>query len=59
VHHQHRRAECHQAQRDEVLADVERRLRRQARDGDGRIGRPRQVYTGETQRSYIPMDQRK
>jgi citrate synthase len=28
-------------------------------DGDGRIGRPRQVYTGETQRSYIPMDQRK
>jgi citrate synthase len=29
------------------------------RDGDGRIGRPRQVYMGETVRSYIPMDQRK
>jgi citrate synthase len=29
------------------------------RDGDGRIGRPRQIYTGETQRPYIPMDQRK
>jgi citrate synthase len=29
------------------------------RDGDGRIGRPRQIYTGEVQRPYIPMDQRK
>jgi citrate synthase len=29
------------------------------RDGDGRIGRPRQVYMGETIRSYVPMDQRK
>lgn len=29
------------------------------RDGDGRISRPRQIYTGETQKSYIPMDQRR
>lgn len=29
------------------------------RDGDGRIGRPRQIYMGETLRSYVPMDQRK
>ena len=29
------------------------------RDGDGRIGRPRQIYMGETVRPYIPMDQRK
>jgi citrate synthase len=29
------------------------------RDGDGRIGRPRQIYMGETIRSYVPMDQRK
>jgi citrate synthase len=28
------------------------------RDGDGRIGRPRQVYMGETLRPYLPMDQR-
>jgi citrate synthase len=27
-------------------------------DPDTRIGRPRQVYTGPTQRDYIPMDQR-
>jgi citrate synthase len=29
------------------------------RDGDGRIGRPRQIYMGETLRPYVPMDQRK
>lgn len=29
------------------------------RDGDGRIGRPRQIYVGDTHRPYIPMDQRK
>lgn len=28
-------------------------------EGDGRIGRPRQIYTGETVRPYVPMDQRK
>ncbi len=28
-------------------------------EGDGRIGRPRQIYTGETERPYVPMDQRK
>jgi citrate synthase len=28
-------------------------------EGDGRIGRPRQIYTGETERKYVPMDQRK
>ena len=29
------------------------------RDGDGRISRPRQIYTGPTQTKYVPMDQRK
>ena len=29
------------------------------REGDGRIGRPRQIYTGATNRPYVPMDQRK
>jgi citrate synthase len=24
----------------------------------GRIGRPRQIYTGHTERNYVPMDQR-
>jgi citrate synthase len=28
-------------------------------EGDGRIGRPRQIYTGPTERPYIPMEQRK
>ena len=28
-------------------------------EGDGRIGRPRQIYTGDTLRPYVPMDQRK
>ena len=28
-------------------------------EGDGRIGRPRQIYTGATARPYVPMDQRK
>ena len=28
------------------------------RDEDFRIGRPRQIYTGATQRGYVPMDQR-
>ncbi len=28
-------------------------------EGDGRIGRPRQIYSGETERPYVPMDQRK
>jgi citrate synthase len=27
-------------------------------DPNGRIYRPRQVYTGATQRPYLPMDQR-
>jgi citrate synthase len=27
-------------------------------DPDTRIGRPRQVYTGPTERSYVGMDQR-
>jgi citrate synthase len=27
-------------------------------DPDTRIGRPRQVYTGPTERSYVSMDQR-
>jgi citrate synthase len=27
-------------------------------DPDTRIGRPRQVYTGPTERSYVAMDQR-
>jgi citrate synthase len=27
-------------------------------DGDGRIARPRQIYTGETQRPYTPIDER-
>lgn len=28
-------------------------------DPQNRIGRPRQIYTGETQRAYVPIDQRK
>ncbi len=28
-------------------------------DPSQRIGRPRQVYTGATQRDYVPLDQRK
>lgn len=28
-------------------------------EGDGRIGRPRQIYSGETERPYVPMDHRK
>ena len=27
-------------------------------EGDGRIGRPRQIYTGEEKAKYIPLDQR-
>ena len=27
--------------------------------GGGRIDRPRQVYTGKTQRAYVPIDQRR
>jgi citrate synthase len=27
--------------------------------GDGRINRPRQIYTGENLRDYVPMDERK
>jgi citrate synthase len=27
-------------------------------DPQTRIGRPRQLYTGETQRSFVPVDQR-
>ena len=27
-------------------------------DPDARIGRPRQIYTGETHRDYVPVDQR-
>ncbi len=29
------------------------------KDGDGRINRPRQIYTGENLRDYVPMDERK
>jgi citrate synthase len=32
--------------------------REQASDPDTRIGRPRQVYIGEPERRYVPMDQR-
>ncbi len=28
------------------------------RDGEGRIDRPRQIYTGESARDYVPMNQR-
>jgi citrate synthase len=31
----------------------------QFRDGDQKIGRPRQLYTGTTLRSFVPVDQRK
>ena len=27
-------------------------------EGDGRIGRPRQIYTGETKASYVPLSER-
>jgi citrate synthase len=27
-------------------------------DGDFKISRPRQIYTGETLRAYVPVDQR-
>ena len=27
-------------------------------DASRRIGRPRQIYTGPTQRSYLPLDKR-
>ncbi len=27
-------------------------------DKDTKIGRPRQIYTGETQRAYVPIDKR-
>ncbi|MCB1560741.1 MAG: citrate (Si)-synthase, partial [Xanthomonadales bacterium] len=30
----------------------------QQNDPDGRIGRPRQVYTGAASRNYVPMDKR-
>ena len=29
------------------------------KEGDGRINRPRQIYTGENLRDYVPMDERK
>ena len=32
--------------------------REMARDPEGRIGRPRQVYVGETEREYIPLRNR-
>ena len=27
-------------------------------EGDGRIARPRQIYTGENNRDYVPIEQR-
>ncbi len=32
--------------------------REMARDPEGRIGRPRQIYTGEVERDYVPLRQR-
>jgi citrate synthase len=28
-------------------------------DPEQKIGRPRQLYTGETQRAFVPIDQRR
>ncbi len=43
---------------DPVLADVITLLELERVESGGRISRPRQVYIGEIERSYVRLDQR-
>ena len=51
-------ADVHRAVRARPAAGLDRALARDARGGRSKIGRPRQIYTGYTERDYADIDGR-